>query len=660
MRKLFYILLLLLLLPALTSAAEYTNHGNVKTNADLSKERLQHLQNPGTAHVLEAAKPSAAEKALYKFNIADLDDGITIQATLDASTLVCAKTKDGRIKIKDVGKDHKLRDIRVKYDDLRGIQGVSDGYVKLTHYNDAGLPDAVWVQQIINNGGYAYFKNVPFSEIVIGGWVGTYEKTGTIEYQASNTLGLGSTFKAESVNFMTAEIEPVYTKSSPYDIPIEGLIGWWKFDENTGTNVSDSSGDGNHGTATGMTWTDGKYNSAGNFDGVDDYVGLGSSDTIKPVNAISIYAVFTPQDIGAQKDVFRSGYSGGSKQGVLFYIGSDNLIRLTVGNGTVLSTAIISESIIVNQTYYITGVYDGTKPIIYKNGIKISEGEIVTTPIVYGVGNPRISTVSPSAYNGTIDNVILYNRALSEAEIKQIYYDSLVDLQLKTNSHSEYSQAIDTGSVSIPCSESDSDIFSLTAYIPNEVTINGVTVRDYRKTVTPFNVIAKVGYTEDTTLISEVLERDRYEIFLKYMPGNDYTTGEIRYTAETNEVIKSELLETTLETNDANAILSYNAGTRTFKISSKFTEGETYNYKIICTKTGAPITQIISDGFGDKGINVYTANANETHLVAAVYTVSASESWDLGGAWSTAAKLIALGLLISAVVYILSTIRRGY
>lgn len=161
-------------------------------------------------------------------------------------------------------------------------------------------------------------------------------------------------------------------------------------------------------------------------------------------------------------------------------------------------------------------------------------------------------------------------------------------------------------------------------------------------------------------MISEVLERDRYEIFLKYIPGNDYTTGEIRYTAETNDVIKSELLETTLETNDANAILSYNAGTRTFKISSKFTEGETYNYKIICTKTGAPITQIISDGFGDKGINVYTANANETHLVAAVYTVSAREPWDLGGAWSTAAKLIALGLLISAVVYILSTIRRGY
>ncbi len=656
MRKLFYILLLFLLLPALTSAAEYTNHGIVKTNADLSKERLQHLQNPGTAHVLEAAKHSAAEKARYKFNIADIDGGITIQASLDASTLICAKTKDGRIKIKDVGKDHKLRDIRVKYDDLRGIQGVSDGYVKLTHYNDAGLPDAVWVQQIINDGGYAYFEKVPFSEIVIGGWVGTYEKTGTIEYQASNTLGLGSTFKAESVNFITAEVEPVYTKSSPYNIPTEGLVGWWKFDDGEGTTVSDSSGNENHGTAIGMTWADGKYNSAGSFDGSDDYVISNAMNynnntwvcNVKFDNVVADSVFIRGGLFPSNANIYYAGdsihcfYTSGEEWGGLFYATTPQ----------------------AGKWYNIiaTRDYSGTTATLklYINGICVAtttrEGLPDSGNALYFASQNGITSI----FDGSIDNVMIYNRALSEAEIKQIYYDSLVDLQLKTNSHSEYSQAIDTGSVSIPCSESDSDISSLTAYIPNEVTIDGVTVRDYRKTVTPFNVIAKVGYTEDTTLISEVLERDRYEIFLKYIPGNDYTTGEIRYTAETNDVIKSELLETTLETNDANAILSYNAGTRTFKISSKFTEGETYNYKIICTKTGAPITQIISDGFGDKGINVYTANANETHLVAAVYTVSASEPWDLGGAWSTAAKLIALGLLISAVVYILSTIRRGY
>jgi hypothetical protein len=50
------------------------------------------------------------------------------------------------------------------------------------------------------------------------------------------------------------------------------LLGYWKFNENGGTNAADSSGNGYDGTLLGPTWTVGKEGSALGFDGVDDYV----------------------------------------------------------------------------------------------------------------------------------------------------------------------------------------------------------------------------------------------------------------------------------------------------------------------------------------------------------------------------------------------------
>ena len=57
-----------------------------------------------------------------------------------------------------------------------------------------------------------------------------------------------------------------------------GLVGYWNFDEGTGTTAADSSGSGNNGTlVNGSTWTAGKVgNGALQFDGVDDSVNAGT------------------------------------------------------------------------------------------------------------------------------------------------------------------------------------------------------------------------------------------------------------------------------------------------------------------------------------------------------------------------------------------------
>ncbi|MFQ6062808.1 MAG: hypothetical protein ACE5J9_06490, partial [Methanosarcinales archaeon] len=57
-----------------------------------------------------------------------------------------------------------------------------------------------------------------------------------------------------------------------------GLVAEWAFDEGKGNIVKDTSGNGNDGTIHGATWVDGKFGKALQFDGVNDYVLLGTTN----------------------------------------------------------------------------------------------------------------------------------------------------------------------------------------------------------------------------------------------------------------------------------------------------------------------------------------------------------------------------------------------
>ena len=82
-----------------------------------------------------------------------------------------------------------------------------------------------------------------------------------------------------------------------------GPVGYWKFDENTGTSYTyDTSGNGNTGTlVNGPTWAPGKYGSALNFDGnaaADDYVYASPNSTINNLTAMTFSAWIYPRGLG--------------------------------------------------------------------------------------------------------------------------------------------------------------------------------------------------------------------------------------------------------------------------------------------------------------------------------------------------------------------------
>ncbi len=638
-------------------AAQEDKESRVKSNADLASERVLELQTKQAVHIEKAAAKNQNEKNLYRHKIADLNEELTISASLDSSTLVCGKSADGSIKIKDLGKDHKLRDIRIKASDLAGLPCIDKGIVKITHFNDAGLPDAVWIQEIRNDNGYVYFEGIPFSEVIIGGFVGDYEKSGVVTYQTSQTFSLGTAFNAANVNYLEATVTPTYTETSPYDIPTNGLVGWWRFDEGSGTLVQDFSENGNNGTATGMTWTDGKYNSAGSFADLNGALVTIQDDQSLKFGNNSFSINFVAKFPFAQQSAYALFASKGEATeiakthswAITARSTSTNALKYyEVGEAGSFATSTDIATEITDGYHTVTFIRDveNHKLNTYIDGVSKTSINYPTITDVSGnyplkIGDIRLTT--------EIDNVMIYNRSISQEEIKQIYYDSLEDLTLKTNSNAGTSTAIDeTGTVNVPYDSTDADITSLTAYVPENVTIGGVTVRDYSNTVTPFEVMATVGYTEDTTLISEELTDTYYQIVIKHTPGNDYNPGTVSYTSDNNAILQSSYLTYSMTSTNPNAVLSYNDVTRKWTISTgAITEGTTYSYNIIASLTSTPVLEV-QDGVGDEHVETYPETGNTTTAIGSTFTCVGNDGgWTNGSdIWNTTASLLIVVIVI--------------
>ncbi len=184
------------------------------------------------------------------------------------------------------------------------------------------------------------------------------------------------------------------------------------------TLVTDNDEGISNGTLmNGTLWTlNGKYGSALNFDGIDDYVNM--SDTSLTLNIT--------QNITVEAWIKWNG-GGCSYAGIVSRrVGSNfnyELLMTDTGSagwginntGHVLY---VSNAISANNWYYLTGTYNGTNYSLYSNGILINSGAInenrgIDTQTVIG-NDIRYNTCN---FNGTIDDVAIWNRTLSNAEI---------------------------------------------------------------------------------------------------------------------------------------------------------------------------------------------------------------------------------------------------
>ncbi len=200
-----------------------------------------------------------------------------------------------------------------------------------------------------------------------------------------------------------------------------GLIAAYGFNEGTGRVLTDLSGNGLHGTISGATWnTSGKYGRALNFDGVNDWVTINDSNALDLTSGMTLEAWIRPTTIdGWETVVFkeRSGgvayalYGGGWADEPASYItrgGSETYIG---GHG--------SARLPLKSWSHVAATYDGTTIRLYVNGTlagsQDAAGSIVASANVLRIGG---NSVWGEWFGGRIDELRIYNRVLSAAEIQ--------------------------------------------------------------------------------------------------------------------------------------------------------------------------------------------------------------------------------------------------
>ncbi len=216
---------------------------------------------------------------------------------------------------------------------------------------------------------------------------------------------------------------------------ISGVQGAWNMDEASWTNdcstntALDSSGNANHGkscpNADGTQPAAGKFGNGGVFDGSNDYVDAGSGATLNTTNALTVEAWVYPNSFtasgGTNQRIVANKIDANNSYQLLSSSESRFMFQINVaGTAYPIKTSIKS----INSWYHVVGVWDGANSLIYVNGILDSNSSAAQSTGTSGTLGAIIGkrfADNLGYLNGSIDDIHIYNRALSQSEITDLY-----------------------------------------------------------------------------------------------------------------------------------------------------------------------------------------------------------------------------------------------
>src|SRR3989339_1810844 len=245
--------------------------------------------------------------------------------------------------------------------------------------------------------------------------------------------------------------------------------GEWKFEENTGTTAGDTSGNNNNGTLSGSTlplWTTGKVGKGLQFDGLNSYVNIADSSSLDVTAGISLEAwvksEVTDQD-GATRRIM--------DKGATYALGASDkaYIKIFIG-GAASSAEKVWTTGDANVWHHIVGTYNGTVLKLYQDGVL--QNQVSVSGVIDTNTNPvQIGRQSATAgrFKGIIDEVKIYNRALTDAEVANHYHPPpTVDNSPTVAITAPANNATLSGSVTITATASDDNgVSRVNFYIDN-------------------------------------------------------------------------------------------------------------------------------------------------------------------------------------------------
>ena len=250
-----------------------------------------------------------------------------------------------------------------------------------------------------------------------------------------SSLATSSANKYFLVSVSSPFVAATGTEGISADGVTSGLVGYWKLDESTGTVAYDFSGNGNNGTSTnGPTSVSGQVGQALSFNGTNNYVTIGNPSNLQFDTNTPFSVSFWVKAPSAATNV---GFVTKTPtiNGIGWYVWSFsgyNSLRFSFYNGT--TAYVVSTSQIINDGtwHFATVTFDGSQN---RSGMKayfdgdlsgtgtngaMSFSVLNSNPVNIGARNNNGNFL-----NGIMDEVRIYNRALSAAEIKTIYTSNI-------------------------------------------------------------------------------------------------------------------------------------------------------------------------------------------------------------------------------------------
>ena len=373
----------------------------------------------------------------------------------------------------------------------------------LTQTNNGTIEMSIWLRAVngIKNAAIFIYNSTgdlifTFFETIIGSpteylWnVTTDLGEGTYDWFVNMTDDLDETFTSITRSFTVDETTPsieyvspttsagqtlrdsgIYINITSSDnenhsvVNNVGMALWQRYNDET---ADDSSGNNNNGVVNGSTETiDGRLGRAYIFDGIDDEIITTNSESLNITEQITISTwVKFKTNTEFERIVAKSHTSGSqpfsmyalTRVGGTFHPTElEGQVRMELAQGgtqhIVHSTSIPQEG----EWVHIVGTYNGTNMSLYYNGVLETSGQGIwdsDSESFVTMSGPIDSNNMPLAigsdglsgnyFNGTIDDVIIYNRALTQNEISAMYsagvtqYDNNITYPIEVLPYGEY------------------------------------------------------------------------------------------------------------------------------------------------------------------------------------------------------------------------------
>ena len=204
-----------------------------------------------------------------------------------------------------------------------------------------------------------------------------------------------------------------------------GMISYWKLDETSGNTASDSIGNNDGTLRNNPIWATGQVGNALRFDGNDDYIDLNDDNSLNLGDTWTLMEWIYPESLTTENNAIIIHYDTSEITQNEYYVSGPQQNKIAYYSVEMGTSAVSITKLSENNWYHTAITYDNGNVNFYLNG-QPDGGTTGYTTGDWDGGTKEISHSGTEPFNGIIDEVSIYNRALTPTEIKDQYDNGLI------------------------------------------------------------------------------------------------------------------------------------------------------------------------------------------------------------------------------------------